>query len=117
MLATTRAKLRKLQLVRSRPLVLVRVVVTLATYRALERHQSAISTCHDLTSLPQIFRKTSLLSNLRDDARAHGAAALADGEAQPFLAGDRRDQLDVDVDVVARHHHLDVLRQLDRARH
>src|SRR5690606_33012442 len=40
-----------------------------------------------------------------------GPAALADGEAQLLLHGDRHDQLHVDRDVVARHHHLGALRQ------
>ena len=55
--------------------------------------------------------------NLGDDAGADGLAAFADGEAQTFFAGDRRDELDVQVDVVARHHHLRALGQRHRARH
>ena len=37
-----------------------------------------------------------LLVDLRDDAGADGTAAFADGEAQPLLHRDRRDQLDLD---------------------
>src|SRR5437773_2054117 len=57
--------------------------------------------------------------DLGHDARADGAAALADGEAEPFLHGDRRlgDQLDGDIDVVAGHAHLDAGWQSDRAGH
>src|SRR5207248_1332657 len=50
-----------------------------------------------------------------DDAGADGAAAFADGEAQALFAGNRIDELDVDVDVVARHDHLDALGELDAA--
>src|SRR5215212_11578537 len=57
----------------------------------------------------------SLLDDLGDDAGADGAAALADREAQSLVHGDRLDQLDLHVRVVARHDHLLALRQLDRA--
>src|SRR5512135_955383 len=58
-----------------------------------------------------------LLQDLRDDAGADGAAALADRKAQALFHRDRADQLDRHLDVVARHHHLDALRQLHRTRH
>src|SRR3954451_15317832 len=58
-----------------------------------------------------------LLDDLGDDARAHGAATLTDGEAQARIHGDRLDQLDVHGDVVARHDHLDALGQIRHARH
>src|SRR5438105_919420 len=54
----------------------------------------------------------SLLYDLGDDAGAHGMAAFADGEAQALLHGDRVDQRDHHLDVVARHHHLDAGRHL-----
>src|SRR3954470_10552860 len=63
------------------------------------------------------FPEKSLLDDLRDDAGADGAAALADGEAEPFVHGDRLAELDLHVRVVARHDHFLALRQLDRARH
>src|SRR4029079_10853559 len=47
-----------------------------------------------------------LLGDLGDSTCAHGTAALADGEAEAVLHGDRLDQLDLHVGVVARHHHL-----------
>src|SRR5687767_10483213 len=50
-----------------------------------------------------------LLDDLGDDARADGAAALADREAQTGVHGDRLDELDVHRHVVARHDHLDAL--------
>src|SRR5215210_2019416 len=56
-----------------------------------------------------------LLRDLGDDAGAHGAAALADGEAQALVHGDGGDQLHLHADVVARHHHLHPLRQPDDA--
>src|SRR5215216_6724968 len=51
------------------------------------------------------------------DAGTDRAAALADGEAQLLLHGDRRDQLDRHRNVVARHHHLRALRQRHHTRH
>ena len=65
----------------------------------------------------QCQRTRALLDDLGHDAGADGAAAFADGKAQPFFHGDRGDQLDSHLDVVARHHHLLVLGQLDRAGH
>src|SRR6185436_16396236 len=47
-----------------------------------------------------------LLDDLGDDPRADGPATLADGEAQALVHGDRLDQLDRHLNVVARHHHL-----------
>src|SRR5262245_54457828 len=58
-----------------------------------------------------------LLQDLDDGSGADGASALADGEAQSLLHGDGRDQVDLQVDVVPRHHHLDTLGQLRRPRH
>src|ERR671916_327245 len=53
-----------------------------------------------------------LLDDLGDDAGADGAAALANREAQAGVHGDRLDELDRHLDVVARHDHLDALRQV-----
>ena len=58
-----------------------------------------------------------LLHDLDDGSGADGAAALADREAQSLLHRDRRDQVDLQVHVVPRHHHLHTLRQLRRPRH
>src|SRR5204863_938711 len=58
-----------------------------------------------------------LLDHFGDDAGADGAAALADREAEALIHGDRLDQLDLHVRVVARHDHLLALRQLHGARH
>src|SRR6476469_6742834 len=58
-----------------------------------------------------------LLDDLGDRAGADGAAPLADGEADPLLHGDRRDQLDLEVHVVPRHHHLRSLRKRRDSRH
>src|SRR5437763_455052 len=59
---------------------------------------------------------TSLLDDLRDAAGADGAAALADGEAQLLVHGDRLAQLDGHQRVVAGHDHLGALGQADRPR-
>src|SRR5690606_32458873 len=58
-----------------------------------------------------------LLDDLGHHAGADGAAALADGEAQALVHGDRRDQRHHHLDVVARHDHLHALRQLAGAGH
>src|ERR1035437_6143673 len=58
-----------------------------------------------------------LLYDLGYGTGAHRAAALANREAQPFVHGHRRDQLHLQVHVVARHHHLRALRQLRHPRH
>ncbi len=50
-----------------------------------------------------------VLGDLGDSTCADGAAALADGEAEAVLHGDRLDQLDRHVGVVAGHHHLAAL--------
>src|SRR5262249_28673467 len=47
----------------------------------------------------------------------HGPAAFADREPQTLLHGPRRDQLDRQSHVVARHHHLRATRQLRHSRH
>src|SRR5690606_3830601 len=57
------------------------------------------------------------LDDLRHHAGADRSSALADRKPQPFLHRDRRNQLHRHLDVVAGHHHLRALRQLDRARH
>src|SRR5690606_35421854 len=58
-----------------------------------------------------------LLDDLGHHAGANGATAFADGEAQTFFHGDRSDQGDGHLDVVARHHHLHAFRQLDVTGH
>src|SRR5215469_4908839 len=59
----------------------------------------------------------TLLHDLGDDARTDGATALADGEAQLLFHRDWHNQLDLDRNVVARHHHFRSFRQLDDAGH
>src|SRR5438270_9431552 len=58
-----------------------------------------------------------LFYDFGDDAGADGAAAFADRKAQAFVHRDRRDQLDLHRDVVARHHHLGAFRQMHGAGH
>src|SRR5689334_14801574 len=65
----------------------------------------------------RVYGLASSLGDRGDDAGADGAATLADREAEAGLAGDRADQLDVEVDVVARHHHLGARRQRRHAGH
>src|ERR671935_3254537 len=63
------------------------------------------------------YRRPFLLQDVRYDARADGAAALADSEPEALVHGDRLDELDLHVRVVARHDHLLTFRELDRAGH
>src|ERR1017187_5638829 len=58
-----------------------------------------------------------LLHDLGYSAGAHGAAALANGEAQPLIHGHRGDQFHRQADVIARHHHLRPLGQLRHSGH
>src|SRR5262245_16237256 len=102
--AATRAELRQLEFLGVCALVLRRGVVALPTGGAFEGDDDSLGG-HDL------------LQDLGDDAGADGLAALADREAKTFLAGDRRDQLDLQVDVVPRHHHLRPLGQRAQPRH
>ena len=62
----------------------------------------------DPCSTPALLYSSTLVTTPAPD----GAAALADGEAQPLFQGDRLDQPDLHVDVVAGHHHLHALGQL-----
>src|SRR3954451_23215214 len=59
---------------------------------------------------------SSLLDDADDGAGTDGPATLADGEALADLEGDRGDQLDAHLDVVAGHDHLGALGQPDGAR-
>src|SRR6185312_13252712 len=58
-----------------------------------------------------------LLDDAGDDAGAHRAAALADGEAKLLFHRDRHDQVHFHRDVVARHHHFRALRQVHDTGH
>jgi hypothetical protein len=63
--------------------------------------------------LPSFFGHRVVLRYLTifdDAAGPDGAAALADREAEALLHRDRRDQLDLHLDVVAGHDHLDAVR-------
>src|SRR3954470_3252921 len=53
-----------------------------------------------------------LFHNVRNRTGTDRAAAFADSEAKPLFHGDRGDQLDLHLDVVARHDHLDTGRQM-----
>src|SRR5712664_727473 len=55
-----------------------------------------------------------LLADAGDGAGANGPATLADGEALADLEGDRGDELDAHLDVVAGHDHPGPLGQADR---
>src|SRR5438094_10375380 len=65
----------------------------------------------------RIFWATALLDHLGRHTGSDRAATFTDGEAHPLFDRDRGDELDLHVDVVARHHHLGALGQLDLAGH
>src|SRR5438270_6214657 len=50
-----------------------------------------------------------LLRDVRDNPCADGPATFANCEAQALVHGDRSDQLDTQIHVVAGHHHLGAL--------
>ena len=61
------------------------------------------------------IRERRLLFDSNNDAGTDGTAAFTDGEAEVVLNRDRGDQLDLHVDVVARHAHLDTFGKGDDA--
>src|SRR5215204_6375257 len=60
---------------------------------------------------PPSLRLFSLLQYLGDDPGTHRPAALADGEVQALVHGDRRDELNLHNRVVPGHYHLHPLLQ------
>src|SRR5262249_14508767 len=58
-----------------------------------------------------------LIQNVAHATRADGFAAFANCEPNGLFHGYRRDQLDLDPDIVARHHHFHPIRKFDRASH
>src|SRR5699024_7065128 len=60
-----------------------------------------------------VQQEQRLLVDRDNNAGTYGAATLTDSEAQAFLDSDRGDQLNVHLDVIARHAHLGAFRQGD----
>src|SRR5882762_10736583 len=134
MLPTEAAELRELQPLGRLLLVLRRRVIAPLALEAGERHdvshgcdpvgildwgfgiRESRTTNPDECLIPNPKIPT-LLDDLRDRSRADGAAALADGEPRALFEGDGRHQLAADRRVVARHHHLDAFRQVQRPGH
>src|SRR5919198_179369 len=58
---------------------------------------------------------SQLFDYLGHDTRADGSPALADGEAEALVHGDRLDQLDLHLGVLTRGHELAALGELDDA--
>src|SRR3954453_1194455 len=56
-----------------------------------------------------------LFDYLGDDTRADGSPALSDGEAEALVHGDRLNQLDLHLGVLARRHELAAVGELDDA--
>src|SRR5881394_624184 len=119
------AELLELQTIRSSLLVLRRHVIAALAITALQ--YNVIAWHKSFPGYARVsranFRKhaggvrTRLLHNFRHSSRAHRASTFTNREAQTFLHRDRRDQLDLHLHVVARHHHLHSLRQMRHARH
>src|SRR5665811_757323 len=125
--AAARAELLHLQALALRVAVLRGDVVALLALRASQRHlRPRVTLRHRLfqpcsrsayQASPGRPCRQRLLDDLGDPAGAHGAAALADGEAQALLHRDRLDQVHHHLGVVTRHHHLGATRQLHRPGH
>ena len=64
----------------------------------------------------KVMLKLKLSVDSSYDAGTYGAATLTDSETQAFLDSDRGDQLNVHLNVVARHAHLSAFRQRHTAR-
>ena len=62
-----------------------------------------------------LFYVNLVLVDGDDDAGANSTTTFADSEAEVLLDGDRGDQLDLHVDVIARHAHLNAFGQRDDA--
>src|SRR5438874_6620945 len=103
-LPTEAAELRELQPLGRLLLVLRRAVVAPPAHGARERHDVSHG-----------FAFRSLFDDIGHRAGADRPAALADREARALLERDGRHQLAADRRVVAGHHHLDALRQVQRA--
>src|SRR5208282_1532071 len=97
------------------------VVVRLEAYAYLVVHPGVPrpirSALRSISARLRTMLRCPLLQNFRNHAGADRFAALADGEAQPFVHRDRRDQLAKNLDVVARHHHLGALGQREHSGH
>src|SRR5699024_1239414 len=79
--------------------------------RIAQPHQNAIFDFGALSWGPK------LLSDVGDLTSTDGPATLADREPQTLVHGDRLNQLDTDLRVVARHHHFRPLREADNTGH
>ena len=62
-----------------------------------------------------MIKDQKLLVDLDNNAGTNGTATLTDSETQAFLDGDGGDQLNVHLDVIAGHAHLNALGQSDDA--
>ena len=64
-----------------------------------------------------LVRNNPLLTDFCNHSCADGPATFTNSELQPIIHGDRRDQLDLYVNVIARHNHFSAFRQLNDSRH
>src|SRR4051812_6081234 len=92
-----------------------RVFGKLRTRQLCSRAARAESCRGGRTLLAPAAAASRLLEDLGDATGTDGAATLADGEAQAVLHGDRLDQHDAHLGVVARHDHLRALGEGDDA--
>src|SRR5262245_44719975 len=108
MAAATSTERLELKPIRSVLFVLGCHVIALFALRTL---QNNVIPWHFLNSLLQ-----KLLNNVSHRTGTDRSAALADSEAEAFFHGDRGDELDLHLDVVSRHDHLDTCRQVRNSR-
>src|ERR1017187_296809 len=131
-LAAAVTKLLELQTARGRLLVLRRCVIPFLALSALQCHNLshlnsfqcsvvseqwpvlAVHTAH--CSLSTTHCPLFLLRNLSNRTRAHRASAFANRKPQALFQCHRRNQLNRQFHVVARHHHLHTRRQLRNTR-
>eukprot|EP00959_Pyramimonas_sp_CCMP1952_P196902 4116892-Pyramimonas_sp.AAC.1 len=88
----------------------IRDSISCACAWRLKARRSSPGSCGELGDLGR-----DLVHDLGDDAGADGAAALAEGEAEAGLHGNGLDKFEFAGDVVAGHHHLRALGELDAA--
>src|SRR2546421_5148846 len=112
-LTASPAELLELQTIWSRFLVLRRYVIAALAITALQYNVIAWHySTSPISNLKSEIRKQKLFNYIRDRTGAHRAAAFTDREAQSLLHRNRRDQFNLHLHIVARHHHLYSLRQV-----
>ena len=80
----------------------------------MSRIKTKKSTCIAADALCKSGTKSGV--DLGNNTGTNGTAAFTDSKAEAFFNGDRGNQLNIHLDVIARHAHLGAFRQLDDTR-